>query len=238
LIIGKRGILFEKTRCLPMINSVVLARLCYERSMPLRLDHDERRTELAEAVWRVIRREGVRGASVRGVAREAGLSMGSVRYFFGTQEELLQFAMRAVIARATARIEAGAGAREELVAKGDAAAAAARMLEQILPLDDERLGEAQVWLAFTVQGVVDQGLARIRRAADEGVRQLCEKCLADLSRLGLVAADRDLASETTRLWALLDGLTLHILLDLGQPSAPAAGQILRGHLNDLRHPRS
>ena len=57
--------------------------------MPVRLDHDERRTELAEAVWRVIRREGVRGASVRGVAREAGLSMGSVRYFFGTQEELL-----------------------------------------------------------------------------------------------------------------------------------------------------
>jgi len=164
--------------------------------------------------------------------------MGSVRYFFDTQEELLHFAMRAIIERAAARIAAGAQARTALADAGDAIEAAAQLLEQVLPLDAERLGEAQVWLAFTVQGVVDQGLARIRRAADEGVRQLCEKCLADLSRLGLVAAHRDLASETTRLWALLDGLTLHILLDLGQPSAPAAGQILRGHLNDLRHPRS
>lgn len=206
--------------------------------MPVRLDHDARRTELAEAVWRVIRREGVRGASVRGVAREAGLSMGSVRYFFGTQEELLHFAMRAVIARATERIQAGASDREALVARGDAADAAAQLLEQILPLDEERLGEAQVWLAFTVQGAVDEGMAGIRQEADEGVRQLCEKCVTDLAGLGLVGSDRDIGLEVERLWSLMDGLTLHILLELGRPSASRAGEILRIHLRDLQHPAS
>ena len=202
----------------------------------MRLDHDERRTELAEAVWRVIRREGVRGASVRGVAREAGLSMGSVRYFFGTQDELLRFAMRAVIARAEVRIQAGSADRGKLVAQGDAGAAAAQLLEQILPLDDERVADAQVWLAFTVQGTVDEGMAKIRREADEGVRQLCEKCVTDLAELGLVATDRDRGVEIERLWSLLDGLTLHILLDLAPPSASRAGQILRTHLADLQHP--
>jgi len=202
----------------------------------MRLDHDERRTELAEAVWRVIRREGVRGASVRGVAREAGLSMGSVRYFFGTQDELLRFAMRAVIARAEVRIQAGLADRDKLVAQGDAGAAAAQLLEQILPLDDERVADAQVWLAFTVQGTVDEGMAKIRREADEGVRQLCEKCVTDLAELGLVATDRDRGVEIERLWSLLDGLTLHILLDLAPPSASRAGQILRTHLADLQHP--
>ncbi|MEJ7771769.1 MAG: TetR family transcriptional regulator C-terminal domain-containing protein [Geodermatophilaceae bacterium] len=202
----------------------------------MRLDHDERRTELAEAVWRVIRREGVRGASVRGVAREAGLSMGSVRYFFGTQDELLRFAMRAVIARAEVRIQAGSADRDKLVAQGDAGAAAAQLLEQILPLDDERVADAQVWLAFTVQGTVDEGMAKIRREADEGVRQLCEKCVTDLAELGLVATDRDRGVEIERLWSLLDGLTLHILLDLAPPSASRAGQILRTHLADLQHP--
>ncbi|MBA3293302.1 MAG: TetR/AcrR family transcriptional regulator [Geodermatophilaceae bacterium] len=202
----------------------------------MRLDHDERRTELAEAVWRVIRREGVRGASVRGVAREAGLSMGSVRYFFGTQDELLRFAMRAVIARAEVRIQAGSADRDKLVAQGDAGAAAAQLLEQILPLDDERVADAQVWLAFTVQGTVDEGMAKIRREADEGVRQLCEKCVTDLAELGLVAIDRDRGVEIERLWSLLDGLTLHILLDLAPPSASRAGQILRTHLADLQHP--
>lgn len=202
----------------------------------MRLDHDERRTELAEAVWRVIRREGVRGASVRGVAREAGLSMGSVRYFFGTQDELLRFAMRAVIARAEVRIQAGSADRDKLVAQRDAGAAAAQLLEQILPLDDERVADAQVWLAFTVQGTVDEGMAKIRREADEGVRQLCEKCVTDLAELGLVATDRDRGVEIERLWSLLDGLTLHILLDLAPPSASRAGQILRTHLADLQHP--
>lgn len=202
----------------------------------MRLEPDQRRTELAEAVWRVIRREGVRGASVRGVARAAGLSMGSVRYFFGTQEELLHFAMRAVIARATARIEAAASDRDALVAQGDAAAAAARLLEQILPLDSERLGEAQVWLAFTVQGVVDEGMARIRREADAGVRQLCQMCLTDLAGRGLVANERDLDLEVERLWSLLDGLTLHILLDLTPPSVRRVDKILRTHLGDLQHP--
>ncbi|MDQ3052579.1 MAG: TetR family transcriptional regulator C-terminal domain-containing protein [Actinomycetota bacterium] len=202
----------------------------------MRLDHDERRTELAEAVWRVIRREGVRGASVRGVAREAGLSMGSVRHFFWTQDELLRFAMRAVIARAEVRIQAGSADRDKLVAQGDAGAAAAQLLEQILPLDDERVADAQVWLAFTVQGTVDEGMAKIRREADEGVRQLCEKCVTDLAELGLVATDRDRGVEIERLWSLLDGLTLHILLDLAPPSALRAGQILRTHLGDLQHP--
>ncbi|MDQ3734283.1 MAG: TetR family transcriptional regulator C-terminal domain-containing protein [Actinomycetota bacterium] len=206
--------------------------------MPVRLDHDQRRTELAEAVWRVIRREGVRGASVRGVAREAGLSMGSVRYFFATQEELLRFAMRAIIERATGRIEAGAPARATLAAGGDAPEAVAQVLEEVLPLDDERLGDAEVWLAFTVQGAVDEGLARIRREADEGVGQLCAKCLIDLRGLGLVADDRDLATEIARLWSLMDGLTLHILLDLKQGSARTAREILRTHLNDLGHPRT
>ena len=204
----------------------------------MRLDHDERRTELAEAVWRVIRREGVRGASVRGVAREAGLSMGSVRYFFGTQEELLHFAMRAVIARATARVQAGAGDRDAMVARGDAAAAAAEMLEQILPLDDERLGEAQVWLAFTVEGAVDEGMAKIRQEADEGVRQLCQTCVTGLADLGLVAADRDLGLEMERLWSLMDGLTLHILLDLApaSDSESRTTEILHTHLRDLQNP--
>ena len=162
--------------------------------------------------------------------------MGSVRYFFDTQEELLRFAMQTVIERATHRIQAGAPARQALAAGGGAVEAVAQMLEQALPLDEERLGEAQVCLAFTVHGVVDEGLARIRREADEGLARLCEKCLTDLSQLGLIADDRDLAIELARLWALVDGLTIHILLNLQQPSGPTAGEILRAHLNDLRHP--
>ncbi len=70
------------------------------------VDIEARRTELAEALWRVIRRDGLERASVRNVAREAGLSMGALRHYFGTQDELLAFAMRLVIERARGRMEA------------------------------------------------------------------------------------------------------------------------------------
>jgi len=162
--------------------------------------------------------------------------MGSVRYFFSTQDELLQFAMRAIISRAAARIQSGAADRDALVSKGDAGEAAAQVLEQVLPLDEERIAEAQVWLAFTAQGVVDEAMARIRQEADEGVRDLCRTCLTDLSRLGRIEEDRDLDLEIERLWSLLDGLTLHILLKMAPMSAARVAKILRIHLRDLQHP--
>ncbi|MGB3635817.1 MAG: TetR family transcriptional regulator, partial [Rubrobacteraceae bacterium] len=57
--------------------------------MPKIVDHEERRRELAEAVWRVILRDGVEGVSVRNVAAEAGWSTGALRHYVGTKEDLL-----------------------------------------------------------------------------------------------------------------------------------------------------
>src|SRR5918998_1254214 len=74
--------------------------------MPRQVDPTQRRAELAEAVWTVIRRDGLQRASVRNVAREAGLSMGSLRHYFATQSELLCFAMQLVGDRARARVRA------------------------------------------------------------------------------------------------------------------------------------
>ena len=50
-------------------------------------------------------------ASVRNVAQEAGLSMGSLRHYFSTQSELLCFAMQLVGDRAQARVAALGGGR-------------------------------------------------------------------------------------------------------------------------------
>ena len=74
--------------------------------MPKVVDHEQRRRELAHAVWRVIRRQGVDQASVRTVALEAGWSPGALRHYFATQSELLAFAMRLVVERIEGRIAA------------------------------------------------------------------------------------------------------------------------------------
>jgi AcrR family transcriptional regulator len=203
-----------------------------ETFVPRVVDHAQRRAELAEAVWRVVRRDGIEHASVREVAREANLSMGSLRYFFDSQDGLLRFAMEEVIRRVQARIEAGAPAREAAMRRGKPGDAVIDLLEQVLPLDDERLAEAQIWLAFTPRALIDPQLHAVRRQADDGVRELCRQCLLGLSGFGLMTPERSLHQETERLWALIDGLTLHLVT--GHTSRRTARRVLRAHLAELR----
>ncbi len=204
--------------------------------MPIQLDHDQRRAQLARAVWRIVVREGVRGATVRGVAKEAGLSTGSVRHFFGTQEELLLFAVQEIVDQATRRIEAGSSARASAVEQGRPFEAATALLEEVLPLDEERLTEARVWAAFTTPPHTDPAIAEIRRQVDDGVRSLCRDTLTGLSELGLLHPARVLDVETDRLHALVDGLTIHVMADPEGTPVERVRSVLHTHLGDLSRP--
>lgn len=171
-------------------------------------------------------------ASVRAVARDTGLSTGSVRHFFHSQVELHRFAMREVIVRARSRVAAGAPEREAEVRSGDPLHAVTDLLEQLLPLDDERLVEARIWAAFSASPA-DPGLSEIRHEADRAIRRACHDTLVGMVELVLVHPGRHLEVETERLWALLDGITLHLLTETGHTTPTSAREVLRRHLRDL-----
>lgn len=61
--------------------------------MPKLINHEERKQEIARAVWSVLAREGIRGVSVRAVAAEAGISAGSLRHVFPSHEEMMIFSL-------------------------------------------------------------------------------------------------------------------------------------------------
>ena len=65
--------------------------------MPKIVDHEVRRTETAEAFWRVVARQGIEGANIRAVAAEAGWSRGIVEHYFENKEELVLYACRRAI---------------------------------------------------------------------------------------------------------------------------------------------
>lgn len=179
----------------------------------------------------MIRRDGVAGASVRSVAREAGTSMGALRHWFPTQDALLDFAMTLVTENVRARIEA--------VVRGDGppAARVVAVLEETLPLDAERRAEGEVWLALTARALVDDDLAALRDRAAAELRQLCALVLDALADAGDVRDGLDPDLETERLYALLDGLALHAL---HRPAALPPGRVravLEAHLAGLRDTR-
>src|SRR5919106_1325948 len=166
--------------------------------MPRQVDPEQRRAELAEAVWTVTRRAGLQRASVRNVAREAGLSMGSLRHYSASQNELLCFAMQLVGDRARARIRA-------LDPAPSPRQAAEQLLHQLVPLDDERRAESEVWLAFTSHALVDPRQRAIYEQIHDQLHGACVSALTVLADAGQTAEDLDIPLEAARLHALLDG---------------------------------
>jgi AcrR family transcriptional regulator len=187
--------------------------------MPRLIDTDARRREIAEAVWELVRCEGLDAVSVRRVAREAGLSTGSLRHVFTTQAELLSFAMSALGERIGERMAALPAAATPL----DAAEA---LLAQVLPLDDERHREAEVWFAFIARGRTDPDLRELGERADVVLRAIAREALAPLA-----LPDLDLAVEDA--YALVDGLALHAVLRQGRPAPATMRRVLRAHLERL-----
>ncbi|WP_114722923.1 TetR/AcrR family transcriptional regulator [Rhodococcus sp. AG1013] len=160
-----------------------------------------RREEIADAVLRVIRRDGIGAASVRTVADEAGMSTGSLRHFFGTQSELLLFAMELVTKRVYDRI---AG----IEFSGDLRADVRVLAEQFVPLDDDRRGEMEVWQAFTVAAQADPALAEVRDRSDLAVYEGFLGATRLLAEAGMLAASA-VEVEAMRMHALVDGLAAH-----------------------------
>jgi AcrR family transcriptional regulator len=74
--------------------------------VPKKIDHQTRRLELTEALWRITRREGWDAISLRKVAAEAGVSMGMVQHYFTTKDEMLAFAIEMISEDARMRIRA------------------------------------------------------------------------------------------------------------------------------------
>jgi len=188
------------------------------------VDSDERRRLLAQAVWRVIRREGLERVSVREVAREAGVSMGSLRHYFGSQSELLIFAMRMVIERIEQRVAA-------LPQPDDPRQAAERVLAELLPLDPERRAENEVWLAFTARALVDPQLRALRDEAYDLLRAACEQWVSLLLSPGKSELEIDLEAE--RLFALLDGLAVHAATRPERTNADGLLAVLNHHLDQI-----
>jgi AcrR family transcriptional regulator len=172
--------------------------------MPKHVDHEQRRRELADAVCRVIAREGVETVSLRLVAVEAGWSIGSMRYYFATKAELLAFALRHVADRIAERL-----ARRALA--GRPLERLRAVLAELLPLDGERREEHLVWLAFVARASVDSSLA----GQAQDVWNQVHGPLVELLRQAVSArdlpAELDPDHEATRLQALVDGLAVQLV---------------------------
>jgi AcrR family transcriptional regulator len=204
--------------------------------MPKIVDPEARRREVAEAVFRVARRDGLEQASLRNVAAEAGLAIGSVRHYFGGQADIMIFAMRYFAERAGERMRLRAGrlaVPDPAAPPAEHVAAMEALFAELLPLDDVRREEAEVWLAFIVGARTRPELRPLAREMQDDLRSVAVRVLEAARRVGVLRPGLDIGVEAARVHALVDGLTLHAVLQPDGTGPDAMRAALRRHVREL-----
>ncbi|MEZ2388915.1 TetR/AcrR family transcriptional regulator [bacterium RCC_150] len=201
--------------------------------MPKIVDAVARRQEIVEAVFRIVASDGLERASLREVADEAGLAVGSVRHYFASSDELLVHAFGAVIDRIMQRLQDRMAVIESLEpGSSEHEDAVLTLLGQFLPLDEELAVDACVWMAFRnaarIKPVLGDEATRSHRAVAAVVGRL-------VMRLVPVAgtSQDQLVTEAERLLATLDGLCMHALLQPEWMDAAVCRDVLTAHLATL-----
>jgi AcrR family transcriptional regulator len=173
--------------------------------MPKVVNWEARRDEVLAATWRVIARHGLAGTTVRKIAREAGYSPGVLAHYFSDKQDILGSALVLSHRRVGERMARRAAGLTGL------AALRVVMLEA-LPLDGQRLLEAEIEVSFWGRVLGSPELATLQNAEFERLWSRLRDLLAAASDLGELAPGLDLEEATHRLVALIDGLSVQAVL--------------------------
>lgn len=196
--------------------------------MPKRVDHEERRRQIAEAVWGIVARRGLEAVSLRGVAAEAGVSMGLVQHYFGTKDRMVLFAGEYMVELAER------GSRELISASSEPHSARSvlrSVFVQTLPLEEEQRLGTGVWFAFLTRAVVDPDLAAFVRRAWTGTQDLVTGQIRTAQEKGEVHPGLNPEREAVALVSLVDGLVSHLMV--GHYSGEEALAVVDDHLDRL-----
>ncbi|GAA2079574.1 TetR/AcrR family transcriptional regulator [Streptomyces albiaxialis] len=203
--------------------------------MPKVVDPEARRRTVIDALFRVVVREGLQRASLRVVADEAGLNIGSLRHYFASQGELMDFAMRAMRDRVSARLERRVAAAGDLAGlpREERVRLVTGLLEELLPLDERRRAEVTVFLDFNGAARTNPAFRPLAHEVATGTRRLVHRALARLEQAGALRPGLDAGAETERLVSLLDGLCLNAVLHPEVLTPERCAAVLHAHVREL-----
>jgi len=198
------------------------------RAVPKQVDHQQRRRHIGKAVLRLIATHGLEAASLRNVAAEAGVSMGTVRHYFTSKQEMLDFAQRYNYERAIVRIPPLIAALPE---PHSTRAQLRALLIDLLGLDGESREGARLGAAMLARAAIDPQAAATARTAYDGVTGFLAVQLRAAQADGGLPAHVDTDHAARYLYAVVEGLRWPTLI--GACTSDQALAVLDEHLNAL-----
>lgn len=184
------------------------------------------RRELIQATLDCIAEQGAHAATVRQIARRAGVSPGLIRHHFQTKEHMIEEAYRATMAGMTALSrearDSAAGQPRERLRRYVAASLSP-------PVRDAR--RLTLWASFIAMIRLNPSMEAIHRETYLDYRQDIEALLAEvLSDAGRHADAGECRLMAIKINAVIDGLWLEGSLD---PGAFAEGELVAAGLESV-----
>jgi len=165
----------------------------------------ERRKQILDAACTVIAKNGLQDLRLLEVAAVAGVSSGTIHYYFDTKKELINAAFEynfrhSLERRKWLRDET----REPLELLGE-------IVESYLPTRGVSLRAWRVWANLWAEGIRDPALRKINEELYDQWRELVRNAIAAAQRAG-TAREGDPELLSNMLIGMLDGLAMQVLL--------------------------
>lgn len=178
--------------------------------MPKQVDYAARRDQIAEAVCDLIDRHGPEGATLRDVARQAGVSMGAVQRCFATKDEMLVFALRHITDRVT---EQGKAEIDASATPESAVTLLTATLRTLALVEPEQQRDARIMATFAAHATTIPSLAEILRQAHAKTRDLLAWLVSYGRQTGEFRDDLDADLEAETLLSVVEGMTTLALVE-------------------------
>ena len=187
---------------------------------------DGRRNEIVEATWHLIGTIGLEKTTMRRIADHVDCTTGLVTHYFASKDDILLAAIQQMMDKSRARMQDATKDVEGLVRLRGLVLAA-------LPLDDERLLEWRVWLAFWGRAFPAPRLRQEQQLRFSHWRNAIRRAIDDAVTLGDISPTLSAEIETNSLVATIVGLSVETIVAGNRIDSDAMIAVIDRHLAGL-----
>lgn len=188
--------------------------------MPKLVDHEVRRREIIDSVWRLIARNGFEGTTMRDLAAEMGLAYGAVSHYFPSKNDVLIASYEHVFERTQDRFDRKVGSRTGIKALW-------LLASEMMPIGQEARLEARVLLPFWERCASSERFSAVNATGLAAVSDMFVRFLKEAAGAGDIPRGLDAESLAKTLLTLISGAQAMAVLMPAQYSSGVFEQMLR-----------
>jgi len=198
--------------------------------MSKKLNHTARKQQIIEATFEVLHSYGFEKTTIREIAKKAGLSLGSVQYFFPKQKDIYTYAMNVIFQRFEERMQK--------VSQDDHKAfdRAVRMVNQIVQVhsETERV-ENDIWVKFTLMSTMNPEYQELKENYRKINLNFAEDVINILDENGYFTEDVNIKDKAHSLIIFVTGLVFESVIYTHLYNDQLVEKRIREYLNSICH---